>query len=412
MPSRPVPYRAIVWLLAASIFINYLDRTNLSIAAPLLRAELHLSGAQYGLIASAFFWTYAFCQLFSGALADRLDVKWVLAGGLAIWSIATGLTGVIHGFGALLVVRLVLGAGESVAYPSYSRILVEHFPEERRGVPNAAISAGFSLGLSFGMLFGGMLVARTGWRPFFIGLGLLSILWLIPWLLVMPRTEHRIESRAAGSPAFWQIAGQRHFIGTAVGLFGANYFSYTLVAWLPTYLVEERHFSMDQMAFTGGAIYIVMAVASVAFARLADGRIKAGLSSPGIRRTISAAGLAICAVSVLIAGLSADAALTVVFLICGGFGFGVFSSSHWAATQTLAGPLASGRWTGMENFCGNLAGTIAPTMMGLVLDRTGHYYLAFIVTAVVTTVGAAAWLFVVRDVRPVDWTRPAVPALR
>lgn len=405
-----MPYSAIVWLLAASIFINYIDRTNLSIAAPLLRAELHLSGAQYGAIASAFFWTYAFCQLFSGALADRFDVKWILAGGLALWSVATGLTGLVNSFWTLLAARLLLGAGESVAYPSYSRILVEHFPEERRGSPNAAISAGFSLGLSFGMLFGGMLVARTGWRPFFLGLGVFSLLWLIPWLAIMPSTGGRAGLRGPASPAFWQIAGQRHFIGTAIGLFGANYFSYTLVAWLPTFLVEERRFSMDQMAFTGGAIYIVMAIASIAFARLADSRIKAGLSTPGIRRTISAAGLAICAVSVLVAGLSSEPAVTVAFLIGGGFGFGVFSSSHWAATQTLAGPLASGRWTGMENFAGNLAGMIAPTLMGVVLDRTGHYDLAFVVTAAVTTVGAAAWVFVVRDVRPVSWDLPEAPA--
>ncbi len=407
-----MPYTAIVWLLAASIFINYIDRTNLSIAAPLLRAELHLTGAQYGAIASAFFWTYAFCQLFSGALADRFDVKWILAGGLAIWSVATGLTGLVHGFWTLLAARLVLGAGESVAYPSYSRILVEHYPEERRGWPNAAISAGFSLGLSFGMLFGGMLVARTGWRPFFLGLGVLSLLWLIPWLAVMPPTAGSGERRGPSSPAFWQIAKERPFIGTAIGLFGANYFSYTLVTWLPTYLVEERHFSMDQMAMTGGAIYVVMAAASVAFARVADGRIKAGLSTPGIRRTISAAGLAICAVSVLVAGLSSEAVVTVVFLISGGFGFGVFSSSHWAATQTLAGPLASGRWTGMENFTGNLAGMIAPTMMGVVLDRTGHYYLAFIATAIIASVGAAAWVFVVRDVTPVSWAPGPEPAPR
>ncbi len=99
-----------------------------------------------------------------------MDVKWLLAGGFALWSIATGVAGLVHGYAALFVARLVLGAGESVAYPSYSRILSHHFTEEQRGWPNAVISAGFSFGLASGLFFGGMLVGRIGWRPFFIGL--------------------------------------------------------------------------------------------------------------------------------------------------------------------------------------------------------------------------------------------------
>ena len=94
-----------------------------------------------------------------------------------------------------------------------------------------------------------------------------------------------------------------------------------------------------------------------------------------------------------------------VFLIGGGLGFGIFSSNHWAVTQTLAGPLASGRWTGMENFTGNLAGMIAPAMVGIVVDRTGEYFAAFAVAAGITLVGAATWWFVVREVREVAWQR-------
>jgi MFS transporter, ACS family, D-galactonate transporter len=404
LPSRQAPLVAIVWLLATSVFINYIDRSNLAIAGPLIRSELHLSGAQFGFISSAFFWTYAFSQLFSGALADRIDVKWLLAGGFALWTLATGLTGLVHSFGTLLLARLVLGAGESVAYPSYSRILVEYFPEARRGWPNAAISAGFSLGLSCGMLFGGMLVARTGWRPFFVGLGLLSLLWLIPWLRLMPTSGRRAGEESVGSPTSWQILEQRNFLGTALGLFCANYFSYTLVTWLPSYLFEERHFTMDQMAVTGGAVYLVVALSSLAFGWIADRRIEAGVSTPGIRRRISASGLAISAVSLLLAAWVAESGWSVACLIGAGFGFGVFSSSHWAATQTLAGPRASGRWTGMENFVGNLAGTVAPPVVGIVLDRTGHYHWALTCAAAITLVGAATWTFVIRDVREVNWT--------
>lgn len=409
MTTRQTAHAAIVWLLASSVFINYIDRTNLAIAGPLVRSELHLTASEFGWLSTAFFVTYALCQLVSGALADRLDVKWLLAGGFALWSLATGVAGLVHTYAALFVARLVLGAGESVAYPSYSRVLCHHFIEERRGWPNAVISAGFSFGLATGLFFGGMLVGRVGWRPFFIGLCVISLLWLIPWLLLMPPTPARVTHGSDDSPAFWEILAQREFLGTALGLFCANYFSYTLLTWLPTYLVEARHFTMDQMAMTGGVTYIVVALSSMAFGRLADARIRAGLATPRIRKTISSWGLAISAVSLLVVAWTTDPALTVVFLIGGGLGFGIFSSNHWAATQTLAGPHASGRWTGMENFTGNLAGTIAPVVVGVVVDRTGQYFAAFAVAAAITLVGAAAWTFLIRDVREVPWRAPSEP---
>lgn len=403
MTTRQTTQAAIVWLLASSIFINYVDRSNLAIAGTLVSAELHLSGAEFGLLSTAFFVTYAFGQLPSGWLADRVDVKWLLAGGFALWSLATGVAGLVHSYALLFLARLVLGVGESVAYPSYSRILSHHFAEEQRGWPNAVISAGFSFGLASGLFFGGILVGRIGWRPFFVGLCAISLLWLIPWLRFMPPTPPRAPVDSAGSPVAAEILVQREFIGTAIGLFCANYFSYTLLTWLPRYLVEARHFTMDQMAMTGGVTYIVVALSSMAFGHLADARIRAGRATPRIRKTISACGLAISAVSLLIVAWTTEPALTVAFLIGGGLGFGIFSSNHWAATQTLAGPLASGRWTGMENFTGNLAGMIAPIVVGVVVDWTGEYVAAFAVAAAITLVGAAAWTFVIRDVREVRW---------
>jgi sugar phosphate permease len=140
-------------LLGFSIFINYIDRANLSVAAPLLRNELGLSATQLGVVLSAFFWTYACMQPIAGWLADRFDVKWVFAVGFFAWSAATALTGVIHAFAALLVMRVLLGIGESVAYPCYCKIFATHFREHQRGVANAVIGAGQALGPGLGILF-------------------------------------------------------------------------------------------------------------------------------------------------------------------------------------------------------------------------------------------------------------------
>jgi len=176
-------------LLSLSLFINYIDRGNISIAAPLLKHELGLSASQLGVLLSSFFWTYAAFQMVSGWLVDRFDVSWVIAAGYFLWSAATSITGVVHGFAALITVRLVVGVGESVAFPSYCKILARHFPEAKRGFANAMIIAGFGCGPAVGALLGGTLMAKFGWRPFFIILGLVSMLWLLPWLRWRPRED-------------------------------------------------------------------------------------------------------------------------------------------------------------------------------------------------------------------------------
>src|ERR1700745_1100124 len=102
--SRLTPvFSRVLVLLSLSIFINYIDRSNLSIAAPLLKDELHISGTQLGTLLSAFFYTYSFCQLLAGWLVDRFDVKWVFALGFFLWSCATALTGLMHSLALLLL---------------------------------------------------------------------------------------------------------------------------------------------------------------------------------------------------------------------------------------------------------------------------------------------------------------------
>src|ERR1035441_1562171 len=154
--------RGVVILLVLSVSINYIDRGNLSIAAPLLKDELGISASQLGMLLSSFFWTYAAFQILAGWLVDRFDVNWVLAVGFFLWSAATATTGLIHGFGVLLVLRLLLGIAESVAYPCYSKILAAHFLEHQRGLANALIDAGTKVGPALGTLVGGILMARFG----------------------------------------------------------------------------------------------------------------------------------------------------------------------------------------------------------------------------------------------------------
>ena len=209
----------IIALLGISVFINYVDRGNLSIAAPMLKEELGISASQLGVLFSAFFWTYACLQPVSGWLVDRVNVNWVIAGGFFLWSAATAATGILHTFAMLFGLRLVLGMGESVASPSYSKIIALHFPEEHRGLANSVVSAGLMLGPGLGMLIGGMLMARFGWRPFFIVLGSASLLWLIPWIKWMPVERNTIHLDTTGAPSLPEFLRLRSAWGTCIGLF-------------------------------------------------------------------------------------------------------------------------------------------------------------------------------------------------
>jgi ACS family D-galactonate transporter-like MFS transporter len=398
-------------LLAISTFINYIDRGSLSLAVPLLRSELQLSPWQIGILLSSFFWTYTSFQIVSGWLVDRFNVNWVLAGGFLVWTMAAAATGLVHGFQMLLVMRLILGVGESVAFPSYSKILAKHFPESLRGRANSFIAAGIAAGPAFGIFFGAMLIARHGWRPFFMGLGLISLLWLAPWKVWMPTGPGLAVSATARTPGIPEILLQRSAWGTFLGLFAYNYLSYFLLTWLPSFLVNEHHFSMQKMGSIGGIAYLLLASSALISGWFSDLWLARGGSPTRVRKTFTAAGLAISSVSCLAVVFASNSFNAVLFLFITCAGAGLCTSNLWAITQTIAGPLAAGKWSGLQNCAGNFAGFVAPVLTGFVVDRTGHFFWAFAATSAVLLTGAASWAFLVGRVEPVPWREnPLVPA--
>src|SRR6266481_957071 len=403
-------------LLALSIFINYIDRGNLALAAPLIKDELGLSFYQIGLLLSSFFWTYAIFQIVSGWLVDRFSVNWVLAMGILLWSAATFGTGLVHSFTTLLAMRLILGIGESVAYPSYSKIISRHFSEFQRGRANSLISAGQASGPAFGTLLGGMLIAHVGWRLFFIIFGIASSLWLLPWLKYMRRAAQTTEvapepatvsvsipANESPSATILQILRQRSAWGTFAGLFAYNYLWYFFITWLPIYLERERHFSVQAMSVVTSLAFFVLAISALASGWLSDKWISAGATPTRVRKTFTGAGPLIAS-SIVLVGIVAShrAAMAILILAC--IGLGMCTSNLWAVTQTLAGPATSGKWTGLQNFTGNLAGWIAPTLIGIIVQQTGNFFWVFVITSGVTLLGAAAWVFVVGPVKPVAWS--------
>lgn len=411
MPAQKAPLtdlpnrlKIVLILLGTSVLINYIDRGNLSIAAPQLKDELGISPGQLGILLSAFFWTYACLQPVAGWVVDRLDVNWVMAGGFFLWSLATALTGALHTFALLLAIRLLLGIGEAVAFPSYSKLLALHFPEEHRGRANSIIGAGLALGPGVGILTGGMLMGRYGWRPFFLVLGLGSLLWLVPWLRFMPR-EHEVRIPVtAAPPRLSEFVKLRSAWGSCAGLFSANYINYFMITWLPYYMVREHGFSMNKMARVGAGIYLVAAASSILSGWLSDLWIAKGGGPTLVRKTFTAGGIALAG-ALIGSSVFATGDTGVAMIAVGMIGFGMCSSNLWAITQTLAGPVAAGRWTGFQNFFGNLAGVAGPAITGFALQRTGHFGVAFAILTGIAFAGCLIWIFVVGPVEQVKWAR-------
>lgn len=392
-------------LLVLSGFINYIDRTNLSVGATNIQREFHLNSFQLGLLLGAFFWTYALSQLLglAGWLVDRFHVSWILAGGFFLWSAAMGATGLAQSFVFLFATRLMLGLGESVAYPSYSRILVTDFPEEHRGVTNAWIDAGTKGGPALGSLVGAIAMLHFGWRACFVGLGFGSLLWLAPWLAWMPRGKAfstPVDQTAV--PSVFRIICQRSAIFSALGLFCSNYFWYFLITWLPHYLETERHFSKAKMGVVASLAYLAVAISSVLSGWLSDRWITRGGSPTRVRKTFTGLGLALSTI-ILPVALVRDETLAMVLLMTASLCYGMFASNVWAITQTLAGTHASGKWTALQNGVGNFAGIVCPALTGWLVQRTGLFSLSFAVAAGVAFTGAAIFVFGIGPIQQIHW---------
>jgi MFS family permease len=395
----------LVVLLVISVVINYIDRSNLSLAAPLIQKQFALSPLQLGSLLSAFFWTYALMQLFgiAGWISDRFAVGWVLAGGYLLWSGATVATGLVGSFSALYAARLLLGAGESVAYPCYSRVFAE-LPQEHRGRANALIDVGTKLGPTVGMFVGGLLLVHLGWRMLFIVLGAGGLLWLAPWIRLMPRLERRVEEKSAVAlPSTAKMLRMKCAWGAFFGHFCGNYFYYFLLAWLPNYLVGEEKMSIGSMSKLTAAVFLLIAVSTLVVGWTTDRLIAAGVSATRVRRAAVVGGLGVASSLLLLEFVGHDVAVSLAILGVACMGYGAFASNHWAITQTLAGPAMAGRWSSLQNGVANLSGIVAPWVAGLIVQINGSARLAFVIAGAVALAGACLWGFLVRRVEPVDW---------
>jgi MFS family permease len=424
----------VILLLVLSVVINYVDRSNLGLAMPLLERQFSFASLRAGELLSAFFWTYALVQLFglAGELTDRFPVGWVLMLGYLVWSTATAFTGLTTSYAALFALQLVLGLGESVAYPCYSRIFAA-MPQEHRGRANAFIDAGTKLGPAAGAFVGGLVLVHWGWRMLFVVFGVGALVWMIPWYSAMPRGGQRVEvvpgernatrrdgeasaALASGSTGTTGATGAtgatgsiakmvrlRCAWGTTIGHFSGNYFYYFLLAWLPTYLVQEEHLSIRNMSRLAAAIFLLIACTTLLAGWISDRLIARGASATSVRLKLVVGGQLMASSLLALTLVHGHPLIALGLLVIACVGHGGYASNHWAIAQTLAGPAMAGRWSSLQNGVANFAGIAAPWLAGLIVQTRGSARLAFVVAGGVALAGALSFAFLVRRVEPVHW---------
>jgi MFS family permease len=393
----------LVMLLILAMVVCYAHRGALSIAAPFMMKDLGLPASTMGILLSAFFWLYAFMQVPAGWIVDRFGVKWAYAGGFAFWSVASALTGFAQGAVSLIAVRLALGVGQSVAFPASASAVSRSFRDRERGLVTAGYLSGVRIGQAIVGAIGAVMIARFGYRGFFLIISLLPLLWLIPWMAFWGRIRdsalHSASTAAQTRAAFSfgdavMLLKHRTVLGIFLGYFAYDYVWFVYVTWLPSYLVLGRKFTTAEMGFYSSVPYLIMMVVILISGALSDYIVRRGSSERVVRKWFIAIGMFVACL-IVPAGIVEDRVTSVWLLTVALMGIGIASPNTWTLTQVVCARPIVGSVSGIQNFGGNLGGIVAPALTGFAVQWTGSFVIPFLVCGVVLVAGVLCyWLLV------------------
>lgn len=412
-------------LVFMNVIINYMDRTNLSVAATEMAGELRFTPLQMGFIFSAFGWIYAALQIPGGFLIDRLGARLVYGLGLFAWSLVTALHALANSFAALIGLRLGVGAFEAPVMPANNRVISEWFPEQERATAIAIYSSAQFVGLACmtPLLF--HVQAQFGWRGLFLITGVAGMIWALIWLLVyrepgahkgVTDAELRylreggacMESRQERSetPVRWRDIGlmfrSRKLVGIYIGQFTISATFWFFLTWFPTYLVEYRHMSFIKSGYIASLPYFAAFCGVLLAGFVSDRLIRRGVSASVARKLPVILGLFLT-LFILGANYTDDPGWIIVFMSLAFFGNGL-ATITWVFVTALAPRHLIGLAGGVFNFTGALSSIVVPVAIGALIE--GHNFapaLGFI--AVLAAIGICSYLFIVGRIDHVTPTR-------
>jgi ACS family glucarate transporter-like MFS transporter len=400
-----------VWLLIGPItFVMSLDRTAIVVAAPVIQKEYGFSLVEMSLILTSFSWTYAFLQVPAGWLAERIGPRLALFWANLLWSLLTAATALGFSLPSFIAIRAALGLGQSADWPASVLALRRWFPRRERAKGNSVLLGGLYLGPIIAAPITTAVMLSFGWRFVFYGFGAIGVLLGIGWLAFFrdnptehPRVSREeaaliLAEREAEPPATPARAIPVLFRSVQFWAVGVEYFFLILIqsfytSWLPTYLVQARHFSLRSMGIFASLPWVALFCMVFIAGALADRILRATGSVWHARVPAAIIGFVVSAGALILAAETANIP-AMLALLCVSLGaIGLTQVSIWSSCQDLGGA-ATGIVTGWTNFLGNASGFVGPVLTALLVGWTGGWSGALLGIALAGLLGAVLWLFV------------------
>lgn len=424
--GKPTRSRYLIMvMLFITVVINYLDRSNLSIALPALREEFGLTTVQEGLILSAFGWTYAAMQIPGGWLVDRVAPRILYALALIFWSAATLLMGFGTSFVVLVVLRLMVGAIEAPAYPINNRVVTAWFPERERATAIGFYTSGQFVGLAFLTPVLAWLQHSFGWHMVFIVTGAVGIIWGVIWWMLYrePRdfkgaNAAEIELIQAGGglvdlsaakpekekqPFSWSdfglVLSKRKLWGVYLGQFCLTSTLWFFLTWFPTYLVKYRGLDYIKSGFLASLPFLAAFIGVLCSGFISDWLVRRGTSLGVARKTPIIAGLLI-STAMIGANFVESTNWVIFFLALAFFGNGL-ASITWSLVSALAPTRLLGLTGGVFNLIGNMSAIVTPLIIGF-LVQDGSFAPALVYVSSLALLGALSYILLVGEVTRIE----------
>ncbi len=402
----------ILVLISLMYLITYLDRVNISTAAPVISKEFGFDKITMGVIFSAFAWSYAMFQVPGGWLGDRFGARNVLTIIVTYWSAMTAATAAAAGATSFVVFRFLFGIGEAGAFPVATRAMQLWFPRHERGFVQGITHSASRLGAAIAPPIVVLIMTTLGWRSVFYICGAVGIIWSVLWYFAyrnLPEDHGLVNegelAHIRGTDENGRVnqanVAQKPRVPWGTLLRSPNmwaimcaYFTYVyclwiFLTWLPSYLVEFRHFTLLKVGLLASLPLWAGVVGDTVGGLATDWLLARSGNVKFARRTVAIVGMLGCAVFIVPAALANDAYTAVYCLTAAMFFLECTIGPSWAVPMDMGGEV-SGTVSGMMNMAGNIGGALSPIVFG-VLVQFGSWQAPFIVAASLLVLGAAIW---------------------
>ncbi len=372
--------------------LSYMDRWNLSVAAPLLMKEFGWNETTVGLLQSVFFWGFTLSHLPGGWLADRFGGRRVLGAGTLGWSLATAVTPLAGGFGAFAAARIALGLGEGMNMPSISSLVARWFPLEERTRATVVNLTGIHVGTLVAMPLSAWIAATWGWRPIFYVYAVVGLVWVLLWSRWAPGAPPAAAEadRAAAVP--WSVLlRERAVWALLLTTFVTNWTAWFTYSWLPTYFMQAHGFSLKGSGAVSAIPNLAMILSALVAGWLADRMIARGTAVTRVRRAFLAGGFA-GAMAFLLVIPRVGGGYAAVLCMSGALACFAFGASTVLVNCLDLSPRHAGVLVGLQGTAGNIAGMVSPFLGGAIVARTGRWDLNFYLIAALLAAGMVVWL--------------------